>query len=147
MAAADPLPGPAQPAGGTEEDGTEPPKRILVVEDEEDMAALLGRALRRRGFQVDLAGNGAEALEALGSHRYALLIADIVMPRMSGLHLAEIAGRRWPQMPVILITGLADGQSYTRAMNLNVAEYLSKPIRIGRLLAVVERALDPPLPA
>jgi len=123
------------------------PQRILVVEDEEDMAVLLGRALERRGFNVDLAGNGKEALAALATRPYALLIADILMPRMNGLRLAEAARQRWPHLPVILITGLGEWQSYARAMDLNVVEYLTKPIRIGHLLAAVERALDPQLPA
>jgi DNA-binding NtrC family response regulator len=123
------------------------PQRILVVEDEEDMAVLLRRALERRGFSVDLASDGAEALAALASHPYALLITDIFMPRMNGLRLLEAARQRWPHLPVILITGLGDWQSYVRAMDLHVAAYLTKPVRIGDILAAVERALDPQLPA
>ncbi len=123
------------------------PQRILVVEDEEDMAVLLRRALGRRGFRVDLASNGTEALAALAARPYALLITDIFMPRMNGLRLAEAARQRWPHLPVILITGLGDWQSYVRAMDLQVVEYLTKPVRLENLLAAVERALDPQLPA
>ena len=70
------------------------PQSILVVEDEEDMAVLLRRALERRGFRVDLAGNGTEALAALATRHYALLITDIFIPRMNGLRLAEAARQR-----------------------------------------------------
>lgn len=123
------------------------PQSILVVEDEEDMAVLLRRALERRGFRVDLAGNGTEALAALATRPYALLITDIFMPRMNGLRLVEAARQRWPHLPVILITGLGDWQSYVRAMDLHVVAYLTKPVRLDNLLAAVERALDPQLPA
>ena len=123
------------------------PQSILVVEDEEDMAVLLRRALERRGFRVDLAGNGTEALAALATRPYALLITDIFMPRMNGLRLVEAARQRWPHLPVILITGLGDWESYIRAMDLNVAAYLTKPVRLDNLMAAVERALDPLAPA
>jgi DNA-binding response OmpR family regulator len=123
------------------------PQRILVVEDEEDMAVLLRRALERRGFSVDLASDGAEALATLANHPYALLITDIFMPRMDGLRLVEAARQRWPHLPVILITGLGDWQSYVRAMDLQVAAYLTKPVRIGDILAAVDGALDRQLPA
>jgi len=123
------------------------PSRILVVEDEEDMAVLLRRALERRGFSVDLTSDGTEALAALASRPYALLITDIFMPRMNGLRLVEAARQRWPHLPVIVITGLGDWQSYVRAMDLHVVAYLIKPVRIGDILAAVERALDPQPPA
>lgn len=123
------------------------PQRILVVEDEEDMAVLLRRVLERRGFSVDLASNGTEALAALATRPYALLITDIFMPRMNGLRLVEAARQRWPNLPVILITGLGDWESYVRGMDLHVVDYLTKPIRLGDLLAAVERALDSPPPA
>jgi len=122
-------------------------QRILVVDDEEDMALLFRRALERRGFRVDLAGNGTEALAALATRPYALLITDMFMPRMNGLRLVEAARQRWPHLPVIVITGLGDWQSYVRAMDLHVVDYLTKPIRIRDLLAAVERALVPFSPA
>ena len=125
----------------------DPPQRILIVEDEEDLAVLLRRALERRGFRVDLASDGTEALEALAVRQYALLITDIFMPRMSGLRLVEVARQRWPHLPAIVITGLGDWQSYVQAMNLHVVEYLTKPVRLHKILAAVERALDPQPPA
>lgn len=122
-------------------------QRILVVEDEEDMGILLRRALERRGFRVNLAADGTEALAVLGSGPYDLLITDLLMPRMDGLRLAEAARRRWPHLPVILITGLGDWESYVRAMDLDVVGYLTKPLRMADFLGLVERALDPQLPA
>jgi DNA-binding NtrC family response regulator len=83
----------------------------------------------------------------LGSRPYDLLITDLLMPRMDGLRLAEAARRRWPHLPVILITGLGDWESYVRAMDLDVVGYLTKPLRMADFLGLVERALDPQLPA
>ena len=119
------------------------PQRILVVEDEEDMAVLLRRALERRGFCVDLAADGREALAALASRPYALLITDLFLPRTDGLRLAEVARQRWPGLPVILVTGWGDQQTYLRAKDLRVVDYLTKPFRIADLLAAVERSLEP----
>lgn len=125
----------------------ETPPRILVAEDEEDLGVLLQRVLERRGFRVDLAGDGREALAALGSRPYAVLITDLWLPRLDGLRLAEAARWRWPTLPVILMTGRGDRQSYTRAKDLRVVDYLTKPLRISNLLAAVERALEPEIPA
>lgn len=125
----------------------ETPPRILIAEDEEDMGSLFRRVLERRGFRVDLAGDGREALAALADRPYALLITDLYLPRLDGLRLAEAARQRWPEMPVILMTGRGDRQSYVRAKDLRVVEYLTKPLRISNLLAAVERALEPEIPA
>ncbi|MBI3002451.1 MAG: response regulator [candidate division NC10 bacterium] len=125
----------------------ETPPRILVAEDEEDLGALLQRVLERRGFRVDLVGDGREALAALGSRPYAVLISDLWLPRLDGLRLAEAARRRWPALPVILMTGRGDRQSYVRAKDLRVVDYLTKPLRITNLLAAVDRALEPEIPA
>jgi DNA-binding response OmpR family regulator len=125
----------------------ETPPRILVAEDEEDLGGLLQRVLERRGFRVDLAEDGREALAALGSRPYAVLITDLWLPGLDGLRLVEAARRRWPALPVILMTGRGDRQSYVRATDLRVVDYLTKPLRISKLLAAVDRALEPEIPA
>jgi CheY-like chemotaxis protein len=64
-------------------------KRILVVDDDDTIRALLRTVLRRRGFRIDSARNGVEALELMQRCRYALLVLDLMMPRMSGYELLE----------------------------------------------------------
>jgi DNA-binding response OmpR family regulator len=64
-------------------------KRILVVDDDDAIRALLRTVLRRRGFVVDTARNGVDALEQIGARRYALIVLDLMMPLMSGYELVE----------------------------------------------------------
>lgn len=64
-------------------------KRILVVDDDDTIRALLRTVLRRRGFTVDSARNGVEALELLQQCHYALMVLDLMMPRMSGWELLD----------------------------------------------------------
>jgi DNA-binding response OmpR family regulator len=64
-------------------------KKILVVDDDDAIRALLRTVLRRRGFVVDTARNGVEALEQMGTSRYILVVLDLMMPRMSGYELME----------------------------------------------------------
>ena len=64
-------------------------QRVLVVDDDDAIRALLSTVLRRRGLRVDTARNGVEALEHLGAHPYALVVLDLMMPRMSGYDLLE----------------------------------------------------------
>lgn len=69
-------------------------QRILVVDDDDAIRALLRTVLRRRGFRVDAARNGIEALELMGACRYALVILDLMMPLMSGYDLLEFISRQ-----------------------------------------------------
>jgi CheY-like chemotaxis protein len=64
-------------------------KRILVVDDDDTIRALLRTVLRRRGFRVDSARNGVEALERMTRCRYSLIVLDLMMPRMSGYEMLE----------------------------------------------------------
>lgn len=67
-------------------------KRILVVDDDDAIRALLKTLLRRRGFSVDVARNGLEALERLAAGRYTLVVLDLMMPIMNGFELLERLG-------------------------------------------------------
>lgn len=68
-------------------------QRILVVDDDDAIRALLQTVLRRRGLRVDGARNGVEALELLGAKAYALVVLDLMMPRMSGYELLDHLSR------------------------------------------------------
>jgi DNA-binding response OmpR family regulator len=69
-------------------------QRILVVDDDDAIRALLQTVLRRRGLRVDAARNGVDALEHLGARGYALVILDLMMPRMSGYELLDYLSRQ-----------------------------------------------------
>jgi chemosensory pili system protein ChpA (sensor histidine kinase/response regulator) len=66
-----------------------PEKRILVVDDDDAIRALVVTVLRRRGYAVDAARNGVDAMDMMQAHRYTLVVLDLMMPRMSGYELVE----------------------------------------------------------
>src|SRR5690242_13176931 len=69
-------------------------QRIMVVDDDDAIRALLQTVLRRRGLQVDGARNGVEALELLGANTYAMVVLDLMMPRMSGYEVLDHLSRQ-----------------------------------------------------
>ena len=108
-------------------------KRVLIVDDDDAIRALLMTILRRRGFDVDVARNGAEALERLTRCHYALMLLDLMMPKVNGWEvLAEIAGHDRETRPVVIV--LTAG-SEPRDLNADlVAGTMRKPFDVELLL-------------
>jgi CheY-like chemotaxis protein len=79
-------------------------KRILIVDDDDPIRTLLVTVLRRRGFPADSARNGVEAVELLAACRYALVVLDLMMPRMNGYEVLEHVGQMPPATrPLVLV--------------------------------------------
>lgn len=116
---------------------------ILVVEDDPSIRANLARLLRIEGFAVDTAENGAEALQHLGEHKPDLVLSDVMMPIMDGhaLLAAMRADSTMAQIPVILLTALADHAAMRQGMNLGSDDYLTKPFQRDELLAAIRTRL------
>ncbi len=118
-------------------------RRILVVEDDIAIRNNIMALLRLEGYEADAAGDGQEALDYLRSHVYALVISDVMMPRMDGYALLRQL-RSQPataQLPVILLTALADKQDQRQGMNLGADDYLPKPFQREDLLNAIETRL------
>jgi CheY-like chemotaxis protein len=118
--------------------------QILVVEDDSDIREDLAELLRDEGYRVTTAGNGAEALEQLRSQRTpCLILLDLMMPVMDGWEFRRrmLADERLARVPTVLLTSAADPQDH--AVNLNVADVMTKPIRLDRLYATVDRYCYP----
>lgn len=119
----------------------DPRKRILVVDDDEDIRRLDTEALAGAGYKVDAATDGAVAWDALQLSHYDLLVTDYNMPRMSGvelllkLHAAHIA------LPVILVSGIIPMEKLKRHPWLQIDATLLKPYTPEELLATVEKVL------
>ena len=115
--------------------------RILVVDDEEKMRHLLAIMLERRGFSVDRAGDGKDAVKMLAASSFDMVITDIKMPRMDGMQLLKkIIGMNIP-CPVVFITAFATVESAVEAMRQGAVDYITKPFDEGRILLTVERTL------
>ncbi len=116
--------------------------RILIVDDEASMRELLAIVLRREGYDVSLAGNGAAAVAALESESFDLLISDIKMPDMSGVEVLRAARRLDPEMMAIMITAYASTESAVEAMRLGACDYLCKPFEVDELRLRVREKLE-----
>jgi len=125
------------------------PARILVVEDERDIAALVAYHLTKEGYRVRTAEGGTEALEAAASERPDLLILDLMLPGLSGYEvLGEL--RRRPELtevPVIVLTARRDEADRVRGLELGADDYVTKPFSprelVLRVGAVLRRAQSP----
>lgn len=126
------------PHGDGEADGR---MRILVVDDDAEMRALLVDVLSDEGYAVYELPNGAEALIRLRTESFAAIILDKNMPGLSGLDLLPGLRTICPETPVILITAFGDVSTYMDAMEKGAFEYIFKPFRMEELLLVLQRAL------
>ena len=117
---------------------------ILIVDDDESIREMMDVVLTQAGFQVSVAPNGEAALDLLKRSRFALMLLDVHMPRMSGLQVLAATKRLAKAPPVLMVT--ADGQSGTvrEAVALGCVGYVAKPFRPEALVERVRRALAPP---
>ena len=118
------------------------PARILVVDDEQSMRELLAIVLRREGYEILLAENGREALEALERGAVDLLISDFKMPDMTGVEVLRAAKRIDPDIIGIMITAFASTETAVDALRMGAYDYLSKPFDVDELKIVVRNALE-----
>jgi two-component system, NtrC family, response regulator PilR len=116
--------------------------RILVVDDERSMRELLAIVLRREGYDVMLAENGREAVDALEKGPVDLLISDIKMPDMSGVEVLRAAKQIDQDILGIMITAFASTDTAVEAMRLGACDYLSKPFDIDLLKMKVREKIE-----
>jgi signal transduction histidine kinase/DNA-binding response OmpR family regulator len=117
--------------------------RVLVVEDEPDIAAVLEGILRKR-YRVELARDGAEGVAKARAMHPDLVVMDVFLPHMDGLDavLSLKASSDTADIPVILVSAQVGVADRVRALNLGAVDYLAKPFRSSELLERTERALS-----
>jgi DNA-binding NtrC family response regulator len=122
-------------------------RRVLIVDDDAEMRALLADVLQNEGYEVGEAKDGAEAVLALRAKRFDVLLMDKNMPGPSGLDLLPGFRRVCPQSPIIMMTAFGDVPSYMEAMEKGAVEFLFKPFRMEELKAAIAKALADAEPA
>ena len=117
--------------------------RILIAEDDEPVRGFVKRALEMDGHVVVAEADGAAALDQLMETRGAfdLLLSDIRMPLMDGIALSLAAGRDFPDLPILLMTGFADQRERAHDLEAIIEDVVTKPFSLAEIRAAVEKAL------
>lgn len=117
--------------------------RVLIAEDEDDVRALIARALAQDGHSVMTASDGAEALDLLAREQGAfdLLLTDIKMPVMDGIALALATARDYPTMTILLMTAYADQRERASGLDRLIHDVVTKPFTLDGIRAAVNAAL------
>jgi len=121
--------------------------RILVVEDEKRIADFLQRGLESAGYAVDVAGNGATALDLAHTTEYDLLVLDLMLPDMDGIQVLEKMRNRKTSPPVLILSARGGLEDRVKGLETGADDYLVKPFAFVELLARVRALLRRGQPA
>ena len=118
--------------------------KVLVVDDELHITALLKFTLEMNGYEVVIANDGMEAMEKVESVRPDLILLDIKMPRLNGWQVCEKlkSNELTKNIPIIMVTAFAQKEAQQRSMELGADEYISKPFEGSFLLETVKKVSD-----
>ncbi len=117
--------------------------RILIAEDDEPVRNFVKRAMEMDGHSVTAEPDGAAALDRLVAEKGAfdLILSDIRMPLMDGIALALSAGRDYPQVPILLMTGFADQRERAHDLDAIIEDVITKPFSLAEIRAVVDKVI------
>lgn len=115
--------------------------RVLVVDDEEALRYLLSTELAAEGYEVETAGDGDEAIEAIKQKDYDVVLLDIKMPRVDGFEVLRFIKQNKPEIKVIMLTAYADVKNAIEALKLGASDFVSKPYDLEDILTSINRAL------
>ena len=115
---------------------------VLIVDDETVILDILKEHLEMKGFDCAVANSASEALTQLRAADTALLLTDIVMPRTSGIQLAQSAREIIPEIAIIVMTGKSDTASAISAIRAGADDYILKPFDFDEMFISIERALE-----
>jgi two-component system, OmpR family, response regulator len=115
--------------------------RILVVDDEPNIADVVSMGLRFHGFEVTTAGTGQDALAAVGAFRPHLVVLDVMLPDMDGFDVAKRLAGRGEQVPIIYLTARDATDDKIRGLSLGGDDYVTKPFSLEELVARIRSIL------
>jgi DNA-binding response OmpR family regulator len=115
--------------------------RLLLVDDEYSIRTSMSELLQLRGYHVDEAGNGPEALAVLARQPYDLMVLDMVMPGMHGVEVMRRARELRPDLSIIVLTAHATVESAIASVKSDVTDYMLKPCSFDDLAVTIERSL------
>ena len=116
-------------------------KRILIVDDEESIRIAISKFLRSRGYEVQTASSGIEALDTLARGRFTLMLCDVRMPGLSGVEVVPKAISLDGDLAIMMLTAVNDAPTATEALSSGAMDYLMKPVELEDLQVAVDRVL------
>ncbi len=115
--------------------------RILIVDDEETIRLALRKFLRSRGYEVEVAGSGDQAMQILDKESFSLMLCDVRMPGMTGVQVVPEARKKDQDLAIIMLTAVNDAATATEVLASGATDYLMKPVELADLQQAVDRAL------
>jgi len=116
--------------------------KILVVDDNQDLLETFAMILKRRGYNVQTAGNGSSAVDKFKDQRFDVTLMDIVMPEMNGVDAFKKIKEIQPGAPIILMTAYSDEELIQTARDEGAHQIIHKPIRIDKLLELINETAE-----
>ncbi len=120
--------------------GEDRSRRLLVIDDEENMRHMLSALLKKSGYDVDLAADGREGLQVLDQAHYDFILCDIKMPNMGGMEFLKSAGDRIKDSTVIMMSAYGTIETAIEAMKLGAYDYISKPFKGDEVNLTLKKA-------
>ena len=119
-----------------------PQARVLVIDDEPTIRALVAKIVERAGLLVDSARDGAEAIELLEAHEYAVVVVDLMMPNIDGFELIDYLKRRTSERPAVIVISAGDPGAFRQLDGAMVHSILRKPFDIDVLGDLITAAVQ-----
>jgi DNA-binding NtrC family response regulator len=116
--------------------------RILVADDDPDISMSLSERLRWLGHEVVTAADGQAALAAVEAHALDLAFLDVSMPRLNGIEALKLIRKRWPNLPVVVVTAYGTIRLAVEAMKEGAVDFITKPFEQGQIDQTVSTFID-----
>ncbi len=116
--------------------------KILFVDDDRDILAMVDQFLSRCGFHVTTQPSGLKAIEMVRKEHYPIVFSDLIMPEISGMDLLQQVKKISPETEVIIVSGFGTIESAIQAMKLGSYDFLQKPINFDRFKILIERIIE-----
>lgn len=115
--------------------------RVLIVDDEPELCAQIAQTLKQQRYAVDVAGDGAEAVEKIFTDPYDLIVLDVMLPEKDGFTVLGEMRAEGKTIPVLMLTARGEIQDRVKGLDLGADDYLHKPFSMAELLARIRALL------
>jgi len=116
-------------------------EKILIVEDEKSLAVGLEFNINKAGYQVEVAGDGRQALELFKKGDFDLIILDVMLPYVDGFEVAKKVRKEAPQIPILILSARTDSQDRIHGLKIGADDYMTKPFNLEELMICIEGML------